>query len=70
MKPYGFTYWDMTRPAFRTVNYGLRLDYFIISPELKQKIKNIEVLPDVGVSVTKPVKVSSDHAPVALSLVI
>jgi len=65
MRPYGFTYWDMTRPAFRGVNYGLRLDYFIISPTLKKKIKNIEVLPDIGV-VDK--KVSSDHAPLVLEL--
>ncbi len=65
MRPYGFTYWDMTRPAFRGVNYGLRLDYFIISPILKKKIKNIEVLPDIGVVGTK---VASDHAPLVLSL--
>jgi exonuclease III len=60
----------MTRPAFRSVNYGLRLDYFIISNVLEHKIKNIEVLPDIGLSNTKPVKVSSDHAPVVLSLII
>ena len=65
MRPYGFTYWDMTRTAFRGVNYGLRLDYFIISPTLKKKIKNIEVLPDIGVVDTKVV---SDHAPLVLSL--
>ena len=70
IRPYGFTYWDMTRPAFRSVNYGLRLDYFIISNVLEHKIKNIEVLPDIGLSNTKPVKVSSDHAPVVLSLII
>ena len=39
-KKYGFTYWDMTKPLFRGINYGLRLDYFMIS----KKIINIFLL--------------------------
>ena len=61
----GFTYWDLTRPAFRRVNYGLRLDYFIVSKRLAPKIKDVFVDPNLGV---KANKVASDHAPIILQL--
>jgi len=66
-KKYGFTYWDMIRPSFRSVNYGLRLDYFVVNKKLLEKVKSITVLKDLGYN-RKTRKVASDHAPVVLKL--
>jgi exodeoxyribonuclease-3 len=66
-KKYGFTYWDMMRPAFRGVNYGMRIDYFIVSKKLVPKIKSIKVYPDLGYDKSTR-KVVSDHAPLVLKM--
>jgi len=66
-KKYGFTYWDMMRPAFRGVNYGMRIDYFIVSKKLVPKIKSIKIYPDLGYNKSTR-KVVSDHAPLVLKM--
>jgi exodeoxyribonuclease-3 len=64
---YGFTYWDMTRPAFRGANNGMRLDYFFVSKKLLSRVSNVKVLPTLGIH-PQTKKVASDHAPVVLTL--
>lgn len=53
-----YTYWDMKTYA-RDRNVGWRIDYFFISPELVDKVKNIHILSDVF---------GSDHCPLQLEL--
>lgn len=65
-KKYGFTYWDLVRPPYRGINYGLRIDYFVVNQKLFPKIRSMEVLKDLGVK--KGQKVPSDHAPIVLKL--
>ena len=65
-KKYGFTYWDMVRPPYRGINYGMRIDYFIVNKKLLPKVKSIKILGDLGI--VKDGKVPSDHAPVVLKL--
>ena len=62
---YGFTYWDMVQKAFRKANNGLRIDYFIITPNLVKKVLKVKIYKEIG-----EVKgsVASDHAPIALFL--
>jgi len=64
---YGFTYWDMTRPAFRGANNGMRLDYFFVSKKLFPRVSTVKVLPTLGIH-PQTKKVASDHAPVVLTL--
>ena len=66
-KKYGFTYWDMMRPAFRGVNYGMRIDYFIISKKLMPKVKSIKIYRELGYNKNTR-KVVSDHAPLVLKI--
>jgi exonuclease III len=48
------------RPAWSRCPYcGWRLDYFFVSPDLKDSIVDAEVYPDV---------MGSDHCPVSLTL--
>ena len=53
-----YTYWDM-KTASRDRNVGWRIDYFFISPELKNSIKKCEILDDVY---------GSDHCPILLDI--
>lgn len=53
-----YTYWDMKTFA-RERNVGWRIDYFFISPDLKEKVKEVGVLDMVF---------GSDHAPIFLEL--
>jgi exodeoxyribonuclease-3 len=55
-----YTWWDMKTHA-RSRNIGWRIDYFIVSEELKSSIKDAEILPDV---------LGSDHCPVKLVLTV
>lgn len=61
---YGFTYWDMTRPIYRSDDYGMRIDYFITSKKILNKCNHIKIHKDItydnGIII-------SDHAPVELS---
>ncbi|MBE0650775.1 MAG: exodeoxyribonuclease III [Bacteroidales bacterium] len=53
-----YTYWSY-RFSARARNAGWRIDYFIISPKLIDKVKNIEIHPEVT---------GSDHCPVSLDI--
>ncbi len=51
--------WWSYRAAARARNVGWRIDYFIVSDSLKDKIKDSRILPEV---------MGSDHCPVELTL--
>lgn len=53
-----YTWWDQVSRA-RERNVGWRLDYFMVSPDLKDKIISAEIHDDV---------MGSDHCPVSLVL--
>ncbi len=53
-----YSWWSL-RTRARERNVGWRLDYFFVSDELKDKVKNASILDDVK---------GSDHAPVSLEL--
>jgi len=53
-----YTYWSYKRNA-RIKNIGWRLDYFLISNEIINKLKDHEILQDIH---------SSDHAPIKIIL--
>lgn len=53
-----YTYWSYRFNA-RARNAGWRIDYFIISPKLTDKVKNIEIHPEI---------MGSDHCPVSLDV--
>lgn len=53
-----YTYWSY-RFSARKKNIGWRLDYFLISESLVDKVEKIEILSDI---------MGSDHCPVALTL--
>jgi exodeoxyribonuclease-3 len=53
-----YTWWDMVTRA-RERNVGWRLDYFMVSPDIKDKIVEAEIHDDV---------MGSDHCPVSLVL--
>lgn len=53
-----YTWWSYQNQA-RERNIGWRIDYFCISPALRQRLKSSDILPDV---------MGSDHAPVVMEL--
>lgn len=53
-----YTWWSY-RAGARQKNVGWRIDYFLVSPELTAKIKNVDILNDI---------MGSDHCPVVLEL--
>ncbi len=53
-----YTFWDYFRNAYAR-NAGLRIDHFLLSPELKKKLKRAQVDKDV-----RGWEKTSDHAPV------
>ena len=55
-----YTWWDQ-KTFSRDRNIGWRIDYFFVSPDLTDKVKNAFILSDVF---------GSDHCPVAIELVI
>ncbi|MCH9028143.1 MAG: exodeoxyribonuclease III [Bacteroidetes bacterium] len=57
-KPEQYTWWDMMTRA-RDRNVGWRIDYFFISDNLKDNLKNALILPEV---------MGSDHCPVGIEL--
>ena len=60
---YGFTLWNPKLPPYRKADNGLRLDYFLVSKSLINKIRDIRVLKSLG---EKDGKGPSDHAPLVL----
>ena len=57
-----YTFWDYFRDAYSR-NAGLRIDHFLLSPELKDRLKNAGVNKNV-----RGWEKSSDHAPVWIEL--
>jgi exodeoxyribonuclease-3 len=57
-----YTYWDYFRGAFSR-NAGIRIDHFLVSPQLKDKIGMVGVNKDV-----RGWEKTSDHAPVWIEL--
>ncbi len=53
-----YTWWDMVTRA-RERNVGWRLDYFMVSPDLKDRVLAADIHDDVT---------GSDHCPISLSL--
>jgi exodeoxyribonuclease III len=53
-----YTWWDMVSRA-RERNVGWRLDYFLVSPDLKDRIVAAEIFDEVP---------GSDHCPISLEL--
>ena len=57
-----FTFWDYFRKAFEH-NRGIRIDHFLLSPELKERLQSCEI--DKGPrAMDKP----SDHTPIVVNL--
>ena len=57
-----YTFWDYFRNAFGR-NAGLRIDHFLLSPDLKKKLRNAGVDKEV-----RGWEKTSDHAPVWIEL--
>ncbi|MDB5197745.1 MAG: xth, partial [Flaviaesturariibacter sp.] len=57
-----YTYWDYFRQAFKR-NAGIRIDHFLVSTELKKRLKGGGVDTE-----TRSWEKSSDHAPVLIEL--
>jgi exodeoxyribonuclease-3 len=57
-KPAQYTWWDMKSGA-RARNVGWRIDYFFVNEELKPRVKDAWIMPDV---------LGSDHCPCGLAL--
>ncbi len=53
-----YTWWDMVTRA-RERNVGWRLDYFFVTPDLKDHIRAADIHPEV---------LGSDHCPISLAL--
>jgi exodeoxyribonuclease-3 len=53
-----YTWWDVVTRA-RERNVGWRIDYFLVSPDLKDRIIDADIHPDV---------MGSDHCPISLTL--
>jgi len=57
-KPDQYTWWSY-RFSAREKNIGWRIDYFVVSPDMKRDVKNAEILSSVR---------GSDHCPITLEL--
>jgi exodeoxyribonuclease-3 len=57
-QPEQYTWWDMQSRA-RERNVGWRIDYFFVSNNFKNNVKNAFIMPDV---------LGSDHCPVGIEL--
>jgi exodeoxyribonuclease-3 len=57
-EPHNYSWWSYRANA-RANNVGWRIDYFFVSDDLKDNIKNAYIMPEVF---------GSDHCPVALEL--
>ena len=53
-----YTYWSY-RFKSRELNTGWRIDYFLVSPKLKEKIKSVQIYSDI---------MGSDHCPIGLEI--
>ncbi len=53
-----YSYWDM-KTFSRERNVGWRIDYFFVTPEIYEKVKNVKILDHV---------MGSDHCPIELDI--
>jgi exodeoxyribonuclease-3 len=58
-EPGQYTWWNQLRPSIREENKGWRIDYINVTENLKDRIKDARVLPQVK---------HSDHCPVYLEI--
>ena len=58
-----FTFWDYFRQSFEH-NRGIRIDHFLLTPDLAQRLKHCEIDKDPRTA-EKP----SDHTPLVVSLI-
>jgi exodeoxyribonuclease-3 len=58
-EPHQYTWWSVMRPATRLENKGWRIDYINVTSNLKEKIKDVKIFPEVK---------HSDHCPVYLEI--
>ncbi|MEO6584293.1 MAG: exodeoxyribonuclease III [Ferruginibacter sp.] len=58
-EPHQYTWWHVLRPATRLENKGWRIDYINLTKNLKDKIADVKIMPDIK---------HSDHCPVFLQL--
>lgn len=58
-KPGQYTWWDMKTGA-RARNVGWRIDYFLVNEEMKGRVKDAWIMPEVT---------GSDHCPIGLEVV-
>ena len=54
-EPHNYTWWSVMRPSTRLENKGWRIDYITVTKNLKSKIKEVNIFPEVK---------HSDHCPV------
>ena len=59
-EPHHYSWWSYRANA-RANNVGWRIDYFFVSDDLKDKIQNAYIMPDIH---------GSDHCPVVLELML
>ncbi|MEP6951372.1 MAG: exodeoxyribonuclease III [Ginsengibacter sp.] len=58
-EPHQYSWWNVLRPSTRLENKGWRIDYISVSGNLKDRIKDVKIFPEVK---------HSDHCPVYLDL--
>ncbi len=58
-EPHKYTWWNVLRPSTRLENKGWRIDYISVTENLKDRIVNVDIYPDVK---------HSDHCPTYLEL--
>jgi exodeoxyribonuclease-3 len=58
-EPHQYSWWNVMRPSNRLDNKGWRIDYISVTENLKDRIKDVRIYPEVK---------HSDHCPVYLEL--
>ena len=58
-EPHQYTWWNVLRPSTRLENKGWRIDYINVTENLKKKIVEVKIFPDVK---------HSDHCPVFMEI--
>lgn len=59
-KPEQYTYWDQVIKA-RETNRGWRIDYFMVSSDIADKVKSAKIHPEV---------MGSDHCPISIEIAV
>ncbi len=59
-EPHQYSWWNVLRPTTRIENKGWRIDYVNVTENLRDRIANVQIYPEVK---------HSDHCPVYLELI-